>query len=84
MNQGSSDYQTDTPEGMANGIVYSNVVIFCKVIQLLLHSKVAKAEILDEWLSQWMTRANLLYRNLRNYNEIWKVDTCACFGVFAY
>ena len=45
LNQQSPDYQYGAPEGMAVGDVYHHVVIFYKVIQLLLHSKVAKAEL---------------------------------------
>ena len=41
---GSIDYQTDAPESMTIGDVYFQWVIFCNVIQLLLLSKVAKAE----------------------------------------
>ena len=42
------------------------LAIFDKLIQLLLHSKVTEVElyVLDGWLSQWMTRANLSYINL--------------------
>ena len=44
-NQRSPVYQTDAPEGMAIWDVSPQLVIFYKVLQLLSHSKVAKAEL---------------------------------------
>ena len=55
-NYGFSDYKTDAPEGMAVGDVHYPNTIFDKLIQLLLHSKVAKAELYliggyhNEWI----------------------------------
>ena len=45
LNKRSPGYQTDALEGMAMGDSHSTYAIFDEVIQLLLHSKVAKAEL---------------------------------------
>ena len=44
LNQGSPVYQSLAPEGMALGEFTFYIAIFDELIQLLLHSKVAKAE----------------------------------------
>jgi len=59
-NKGSSAYQTDAPEGMANGLflLTSNVWYIDRTFITLKGCQ--GRVILDRWLSQWMTRANLL------------------------
>ena len=44
LNQGSLDYYADAPEGMAKGGFTISQLIIDEMIQILIHSKVAKVE----------------------------------------
>ena len=56
LNQGSHAYQTDALAGMAIGDLQFLSSIFDKIIQLLLHSKVTKAELylINGYHNEWL------------------------------
>ena len=69
LNQGPLDYQTDALEGMTMGTSH-NVKQYLRNISTFITLKSCQGRVmLDRWVSWWKNRANLLCRNLRDYND---------------